>query len=98
MMIVSLSLPFLGWAHRIGSLQDKYIFYISPPMPVGGGGGSARWSSREERWQAIIRQQEPKDGEGKGNSQKVGNSARKGECRVAPGSRYVLGKMVILVL
>lgn len=66
-------------------------------MPVGGG-GSPRWSSREERWQPIIRQQDPKDCEGNSNTQKAGNSARKGECRVAQGSIYVLGKKGILVL
>lgn len=94
-MTVSLALPFLGLS--IGSIQGKYILYVIPPMPVGTC-GSLGWSSREERWQLIIRQKDPEDGEGNGNGQKAQNSAGKSKRRVGQGSIYVLGYIIVLAL
>ena len=79
----------------IGSIQDEYILHVGPPVPVGCG-SDARGSLGEVRGQAVIGEQEPEDAERDQNGQEAQDPARQGKGRVAKGSIYVLGEVVVI--
>lgn len=80
-MTVSSRVPSLR--SSFGSIQDKYILYVGPTVPLGRG--DARRSLGKIRRQTVIGQQQPEDAERDHNSQKAQYPARKRKCRVAKG-------------